>query len=121
VTDSWVLGVHIPDTDFWEDVKSGVFNGFSFEGAIIRTDVEVEVEVPEYVAGVTSSDAGHKHTFKAHFNDSGEFIGGETNIVDGHMHVIRLGTVTEYSENSTNEKHRHTFEVLETGALKVVG
>jgi hypothetical protein len=110
--ESWVVGVHIPDPELWEAVKSGELNGFSFEGLVHYDEVEVEIELPDTITLPTINDStGHTHTVTVHFNESGDFIGGLTDVVDGHYHTILSHTVTEVSEG-----HTHKFDIVE--ALK---
>lgn len=103
---AWVAGVHIPDQDVWGAVKKGELNGFSMYGRAARKD-PVDMEVPGEVAGVTKADAGHTHEFSVAYGPNGEFIGGLTDTVDGHYHVIRKGTVTEEAAG-----HRHSFDFV---------
>ncbi len=105
---SWVLGVHVPDDDLWAAVKKGEIGGFSLEAAVIKVPREVELEIPEYVEGVTQKTDDHEHRFKANFSEEGEFLGGETDMVDGHFHLIRKGTTTE-----TSQGHNHRFAFIE--------
>lgn len=103
---SWVVGVHIPDRDLWELVKKGEFNGFSMMGNACRQEA-VDMEVPGEVNGLTKSENGHVHEFSVAYAPNGEFIGGVTDTVDGHYHVIKRGTVTEEAAD-----HCHTFDFV---------
>ncbi len=105
---SWVLGVHIPDKGLWNRVKSGELNGFSFEGLVSSTPTRVKSNIPEEVKGLTDNRVGHSHAFKVKFDHEGNFLGGETDEVDGHKHVIKAGTVTEQSLG-----HTHRFSYVE--------
>ena len=60
---SWVIGVHIPDATIWGSIKKGEINGFSMEALVTRHDMEVEVEIPPVVTGLTSKHEGHEHKF----------------------------------------------------------
>jgi hypothetical protein len=103
---AWVVGVHIPDDAVWGMVKKGEINGFSMQGRGHQGSA-VDVEVPAEVTGMTKSDSGHSHNFSVAYAPNGEFIGGVTDEVDGHFHVIRKGTVTEEAGG-----HRHAFDFV---------
>lgn len=106
---SWVVGVHIPDADLWEQVKKGELNGFSLQALVTKTLQEVEVTIPEMMEGETeAAEDGHTHRFVAKFDDDGSFVGGETDSVDGHTHTIVKGTRTEESND-----HHHRFAFVE--------
>jgi len=104
---SWVVGVHVPDKELWHKVKSGEINGFSMEGLVHSTPKVVEIEVPEEITGDTHEAEGHTHRFIVKFTEKGEFLGGSTTPgPDGHVHVIKNGTVTEVE---SGHKHRYSF------------
>lgn len=110
IAGAWVVGVHIPDPDLWQRVKSGEFNGFSMEATVKRRDVELEMVLPDTIKGGTfpAGDPEHEHTFVVAYDDGGEFIGGRTNVVNGHYHDIIRGTITE-----TAEDHFHKFAFVD--------
>ena len=108
IEDAWVVGVHIEDPDLWSDVKSGKYNGFSMEALVKKTPKVLEIEVPEVIEGPTQKAEGHEHTFEIRFGDNGEFLGGRTNIVNGHYHEIKRATVTDEAEG-----HAHRFSFVE--------
>lgn len=108
ISDSWVVGVHIPDPDLWGQVKKGELNGFSMEAVVRRTQREIEIEVPETVVGKTDSVQNHTHTFTVKFSEEGDFLGGSTNDVNGHSHKITKGTATD-----TADGHTHRFSFVE--------
>lgn len=103
---SWVVGVHIPDDGVWQRVKKGELNGFSIQGMTAVGRVQ-DIEIPGDVVGVTKAANDHTHNFTVAYDDAGEFIGGVTDAVDGHFHVIRKGTVTEEADG-----HRHTYDFV---------
>lgn len=105
---SWVVGVHIPNEDIWEDVKSGELNGFSYEGLVTATKKMIEIEVPEEINGYTSKVEDHVHKFQVKFAEDGTYLGGQTNFVDGHAHTIQKGTITDKGGLS-NHTHRYSF------------
>lgn len=114
---AWVVGVHIPDPEIWEAVKSGEFNGFSLEGKAVRTEKQFEIDLPEEITGRTSTDNEHDHGFTVRFSDQGEFLGGETSAdadptVPGeiHVHKIQKGTVVEVAGV---KPHAHRYSISE--------
>ncbi|MGW8177534.1 MAG: XkdF-like putative serine protease domain-containing protein [bacterium] len=110
IQDSWVVGVHVSDSDVWKRVKSGELNGFSIE-ALVRTEEQVvEINLPERLRGMTiqKNASDHTHEFEVAFSDSGDFIGGRTSIVQGHFHEIRSHTVTEKA-STDGHAHRYSF------------
>lgn len=115
IAGSWVVGVKLPD-DMWELYLSGEINGFSFEGLVKRKTELIDVEIPFTMTGETSNKDGHVHLFKVYFDEQGNFLGGETsaaldeegNVMDGHFHTIKQGTVTENAQD-----HNHTFNFID--------
>jgi hypothetical protein len=101
---SWVIGVHIPDTGLWESIKKGDINGFSMEALVTRHDMEVEVEIPPVVTGMTSKSEDHQHKFFVTYDALGQFKGGITDTINGHFHSIVAGTHTQDAAG-----HRHRF------------
>lgn len=111
---SWVVGVHIPDPADWEKVEKGEWNGFSMEALVHKEVVEVEIEIPPVINGKTlPADDGHTHTFYVAYNDDGQFMGGKTDTVNNHFHVIKRGTITEESDG-----HAHRFSHVEDILIK---
>jgi hypothetical protein len=117
---AWVAAVKILDDDLWEAVKSGELNGFSMQASVFTTEREVELEIPERVEGLTqiSSDGDdHRHTYTVKFDSEGDFLGGSTNLVDGHMHMIRRRSISEDSADPTGAKladgHFHRYTLLD--------
>lgn len=105
---SWVVGVHIPDPVQWQQVKNGTYNGFSLDGEGDRVDRALTLRIPDNIKGQTSVDRGHSHTFSVSYDSEGKFLGGGTNIVDGHSHSISRGTVTDEADG-----HTHRFSHVE--------
>jgi len=115
VPGSWVLGVHIPDKGIWAKAESGELGGFSMYGTGRRQQRIVEIEVPDegVLFGKTEATGGagaHEHIYALDFNDKGDFLGGETDEINGHTHMIRKGTVTEPGPDG----HRHRFSFVDT-------
>jgi hypothetical protein len=106
---AWVVCMHVPNDDIWNQIKKGEINGFSMEALVTRHDQQCEIEMPPVVQGMTSKgDDGHEHTFFVSYNDDGTFRGGTTNMVSGHSHRILAGTHTEKSDN-----HSHRFSSVD--------
>lgn len=105
---SWVVGIHIPKDQDWAKVESGEWNGFSIEAMVHKSPVDVSLEIPPVLSGRTIKSEGHEHTFHVAYNDDGKFLGGKTDTVDGHYHIIKRGTLTEEANG-----HSHRFSHLE--------
>jgi hypothetical protein len=113
--DSWVIGVHVPDSKLWSSIKKGDINGFSMEALVSRHDTDVEIEIPPVVTGLTSKhDDGHEHKFFVTYDEKGEFKGGVTDVVNGHSHTIVAGTHTQPSDG-----HTHRFCSVDT--VRILG
>ncbi len=106
---SWVAAVWVPD-DIWPLVKSGELGGFSMYGKGERIPTMITIEVPDdgILKGMTEEMDDHDHRYVLRFDDEGNFLGGETSMVDGHSHTITKGTVTEEEDG-----HRHRFSFVE--------
>jgi hypothetical protein len=107
---AWVLGVHVPDKEVWERVKKGDYNGFSLDGIGVRVPTTLEFELPDELKGETSEANGHTHVFAVKYDSAGAFLGGMTtpHPLDGHLHRIIKGTVTEPAAG-----HTHRFSYVE--------
>lgn len=110
IAGSWVVGVHVPNDQDWQLVKSGELNGFSLDGFGQRVETVLEFDMPEVLSGrTTKADDGHDHVFYVKFDQSGAFLGGVTDAgPDGHVHVISRGTCTD-----TTAGHSHRFSFIE--------
>ena len=115
---SWVVGVHVPDTEVWGMIKKGEINGFSMEALVVKQPREVEVQIPPVVSGLTSkSDTdSHQHRFYVAYGPNGEFHGGKTDVVDGHSHQIIAGTHTEVTKG-----HSHRFSSVDDVRVVPIG
>lgn len=111
---AWVVGVHVNDDDTWEKVKKGELNSFSMEALVMREEVEIEIEIPPVVSGLTSKTEAHVHKFYVTYDANGKFKGGTTDEVDGHKHSIIAGTITEEVQG-----HRHKFSAVDD--IEIVG
>lgn len=110
---SWVVGVHVNDDATWEAIKKGDINGFSMEAFVEKEAHDVTVEIPPVVSGLTSKSEDHSHQFFVTYSPEGLFQGGTTDIVDGHRHVIKGGTVTDVVNG-----HSHKFSSVDTINIK---
>lgn len=109
IPNSWVVGVHIPDDATWDKVKKGEINGFSLEALAKIQDTEVEIEVPPVVTGMTSKSEEHEHKFYVAYDENGKFLGGQTDKINGHVHLIKAGTITEEQDG-----HFHKFSAVDS-------
>jgi hypothetical protein len=113
---AWVLGVHVPDTVLWEKIKSGELNGFSFQALVARKEATIEVVIPDELKGRVEKADGHVHQYRVRFDADGNFMGGETDEVDGHYHRIKGGSVTEKAEatgTQPTDAHTHRFHLMD--------
>lgn len=109
IHEAWVAAVWVPD-ELWPLVKSGELGGFSMYGSGERTPTMITIEIPDngIIKGDTDTAEDHIHTYFVKYDDEGNFLGGETNAVDGHSHKIIKGTTTEKADD-----HRHRFSFIE--------
>lgn len=105
---SWVVGIHIEDENVWQAILKGELNGLSLEAFATPEERIVEVAIPDTVRGYTSNVKNHTHQFIARYDSQGNFIGGITDVVDGHSHDIEHATMTNISEG-----HSHTFDSVD--------
>jgi hypothetical protein len=111
IESSWVVGVHVPDDATWGKIKKGEINGFSIEALVSGSPSTLELEIPPVIRGLTSKSEDHEHEFFVSYDHVGKFLGGRTNTVDGHFHLIKQGTVTEEERG-----HAHRFSYVESVA-----
>ena len=116
LTGAWVVGIKIDDDEIFKKVEEGEINGFSMEARVVPIEQEVILEIPPVIKGETlvnlDEETGHTHKFDIRFNQDGEFMGGETDEVDGHKHLILRGTSTEKADG-----HSHRYSFLEAFEL----
>ena len=105
---AWVVGVHIPNKDLWLRVKSGELNGFSMQSLVFVREKQIELDVPSKIEGMTEEAEGHRHTYSVRFSDDGEFLGGSTDLVDGHIHDIESTSITARAGEG-DHRHRYSF------------
>lgn len=110
IEDSWVVGIYVPDPMLWDSIKKGEINGLSFEGAVRLEQREIDLVIPETLDGQTqpSGEVPHAHNFVVKYDDEGNFLGGKTDVVNGHSHAIVRGTVTQTFDN-----HAHKFAFVD--------
>lgn len=99
---SWVIAVHIPDPEVWALVEKGEINGFSLEALVEKKPQQREIDMPPQIVGKTSKESEHEHQFFVNYDNQGRFLGGKTDTVDGHFHLIKSGTLTEPSNGHTH-------------------
>ena len=99
---AWVLGVKIEDGEIWKSIKSGEYNGFSFEAYAKKTNAVVVVETLPTSVGLCEKSDDHTHFFIATINTDGKVVKGHTSVTNGHSHKIKRGTATELTNG-----HRH--------------
>lgn len=107
---SWVLGVKIADDAVWQKVLRGELNGYSFEAMVNLVEYDMTVSVVRDHWGSTKTLRGvdHEHIFFVQVDEKGRVVKGYTSEgPDGHVHVIRHGTVTEEAEG-----HSHRFDLV---------
>jgi hypothetical protein len=105
---SWVVGMYVPDDVIWDKIKKREINGFSIEALVKRSPVEVEIELPPVISGVTKQEQNHSHKFYVSYDSEGNFLGGRTDDFNGHYHDIKRGTITEKAEG-----HNHLFAYVD--------
>jgi len=106
---AWVAAVWCSD-EVWPLVKSGELGGFSMYGKGERIPTMITIEIPDngILKGYTDTFEDHTHTYSIRFDKEGGYLGGDTNVVNGHAHKITKGTTTEDADD-----HRHRFSFVE--------
>lgn len=113
---TWVVGIHIPDPALWAAVEKGEIGGLSMEVIAKRhKDRDVATRRLRYpggkATGSTYKTGDHEHTFEVEYDAEGNFLGGRTNEVNGHYHLIKAGKTGVVTENTLD--HCHRFSTLE--------
>jgi len=106
---SWVLSSKIEDDDAWAAAESGELNAYSVEIMMVPVTQVVEQTIIPHRTGETqpSGTDGHTHLFVVLVSDDGKVTGGMTSPgLDGHVHGISTGSVTDEAEDHT---HRYEF------------
>lgn len=102
----WVMAVQLTD-ELAEKVESGEINGFSFAALVKHTDVAVEYSTLRDHVGPTQKADNHEHIYFVQMDENGRITGGKTDEVDGHVHAIKRGSVTEVA---MGHSHRYFVE-----------
>lgn len=128
---AWVICMKVHDEELWRAIKEGALNGFSMEAGVFKRDATIELEVPEEISGVTDPGGTdqHEHRYHVRFNmDTGEFLGGRTDIAGGpsevansearHWHEIMSPSVTgpsipEGQTEAVAGGHTHRYSSLD--------
>lgn len=109
IEDAWVVGMHVDNDEMWAKIKKGEINGFSMEAMVTKSPKSVTMELPPVVSGRTmKAEDGHEHTFHVAYDDGGKFLGGKTDLVNGHFHIIKAGSITQEAAG-----HFHKFSHLD--------
>lgn len=117
---SWVVGMHVMNSDMWSKVEKGEVNALSMYGSGLRDECIVEMDIPDdgIIKGDTHAFDNHQHTFNLQFNEEGKVVKGETNEINingvSHKHIIKGGTVTEMASG-----HAHRYSVSDALAAYV--
>ena len=107
---AWVVGVHVADDETWKKIKNQELNAFSLEAITKQRPAQIEMEIPPVISGITTKNEDHEHEYFVTYGPNGEFLGGQTNVIDGHKHLIKRGTVTE---EGGDPKHWHRFSYMD--------
>jgi len=102
---AWVMGVKVSD-ERWPDVLDGKLNAFSFQSLVRPVDMEIEYEVIRDHVGSTAMglDTDHTHVYFVQVGEDGQVVGGKTDEVDGHSHIITKASITDITAG-----HSHRF------------
>lgn len=118
---SWVVGIRVNNDDVWQQVLDGKINGFSVQAEVFFEETDVRLKDTENeVTGHTSIDEGHSHKFVVWYNEQGSIIGGETDTVDGHKHLITVSTNTRKATSGSGIEHKHVFASVDNLILEEV-
>jgi hypothetical protein len=102
---AWVMGVKVEDPTVWKKIEDGEINGFSLQALVMKSKVQVEVEVLGEDYGYTEKADNHDHLFRVELDELGNVVGGHTSVDDGHSHKITKSSATEDSRDG----HSHRF------------
>lgn len=109
---AWVLGVLVAP-QYWDQVKSGELNGFSFAGSVEKVPVTAKVVVARKMMGRTEmSSKGllppHDHPVEIDFSESGRVLSGVTGKTLDHVHTVGKATATDRAMD-----HSHRLILIE--------
>lgn len=102
---SWVLGVKVPDRELWVRIKTGEFNGFSFQAMVAPVEMDIQYEIMRDHVGPTERAADHTHAVFVQVNEEGLVTSGRTSkAADGHFHEVSRASMTD-----TAKGHSHRY------------
>lgn len=106
---SWVVAVHINDSELWQQVLDGEINGYSYQALVSFLPTTLTLVDNFTRRGVTEPDTsdGHTHQFFVVVDDGNRPIAGGTDVVGGHSHTISYHTVTDQSS-----AHVHRWNIV---------
>jgi hypothetical protein len=105
---AWVVAMHVPDKETWDQIEKQELNGFSLEALVRKRKTTLTMEIPPVLSGKTDTSEDHTHEFFVSYDEEGNFLGGKTSVSMGHSHIIKRGTITEESDG-----HAHRFSYVE--------
>ncbi len=71
---SWVIGVHVPNSDIWQAIKSGEINGFSMEALVTRA--KADFNLPVILKGHSEkADYGQSESITVFIDKNGSITG----------------------------------------------
>lgn len=111
--DSWVVGIYIGNDEIWKAILDGTINGLSVQALVLEEEVEVTIANAGEVTGFTTTNDDHSHKFIVTYDEEGNFLGGKTDVVDGHYHTIRTGTATAFATRMGGKTHKHNFSYVD--------
>ena len=69
---------------------------------VVPQEMDVTYLVVRDHVGDTEEAIGHDHVFIVQLDEAGKVVGGHTNEVEGHSHVIRRASITEICADHTH-------------------
>lgn len=110
IVGSWVVGVHVLDSDIWQQILDGEINGYSYEAFLSLTPATLTIQDSLNRQGTTEPypEDGHTHEFWVVVDANNRPVIGGTSMVNGHSHVISTHTVTDIAAG-----HLHRVNIVE--------
>ena len=102
VEGAWVVATKIFDSVIWDGIKRGLYNGYSMEALVNKEKRIVDVNIQNQAFGLTEDNSGHTHAYYVEINDKGQVVGGSTSEENGHSHVIKSSSSTEFTNDHTH-------------------
>ena len=101
------------EVSFADQVSAqGFYPGISALIEVLRSDIYSTVEKASNPQEAAIAVEKVFDEAKA-YDEDGKFLGGKTDVVEGHFHIIKRGTVTEDSLG-----HKHRFSHVEDLMIK---